>query len=164
MTANALACALWTTKRIHHDRGSVRGMTFQPTNPIRSQADLHDAWCELMGPFGFSEQSIWMLRIGPDRRPIPQIVKIAEADDVPTHPEGHGFPEVLRMLDEGEPGHTFAFLRSRPGRGVTAADRAWAAFLYAAGRVAGVAVEVVHLATNEELVPLPLDELGRRTA
>jgi hypothetical protein len=133
--------------------------TFEPTKPIETQADLHAVWCGLMEPLGFSEQSIWMLRIAPDRLPIPQIVKIAEADDVPSSADGHGFPEVMRMLDEGEPGHSFAFLRSRPGRGVTNEDRAWAAFLHEAGRTAGVAVEVVHLATDDDLTPLPLDTL-----
>lgn len=132
--------------------------TFEPI--LHTQADLHDAWCQLMGPLGFSEQSIWMLRIGADRRPIPQIVKIAEADEVPVGTEGHGFPEVLRLLDDAEPGNSFAFLRSRPGRGVTTEDRAWAAFLYDAGRVSGVQVEVVHLATDDEVTPLPLDEVG----
>jgi hypothetical protein len=132
--------------------------TFEPL--IHTQADLHGVWCQLMGPLGFSEQSIWMLRIGADRRAVPRIAKIAEADEVPTSVEGHGFPEVLRLLDEAEPGHSFAFLRSRPGRGLTNDDRAWAAFLHDAGRVAGVEVEVVHLATDEELVPLPLDDLG----
>ena len=134
--------------------------TFDHDRPIHTQADLHELWCGLMEPLGFSEQSIWMLRIAPDRRPLPQVVKIAEAEEVPSTADGHGFPEVLRMLDQGEPGHSFAFLRSRPGRGVTHEDRAWAAFLHEAGRVAGVSVEVVHLATDEEITPLPLDAIG----
>jgi hypothetical protein len=79
---------------------------------------------------------------------------------VPSGTDGHGFPEVLRMLDEGEPGRSFAFLRSRPGRGVTREDRAWARFLHDAGRVAGVEVEVVHLATDDDVTPLPLDAIG----
>lgn len=134
--------------------------TFDPDRPIHSQADLHQLWCGLMEPLGFAEQSIWMLRIPPDRRPLPQVVKIAEADEVPSTADGHGFPEVLRMLDEGEPEHSFAFLRSRPGRGVSQEDRDWASFLHEAGRVAGVSVEVVHLATDDEITPLPLDVIG----
>jgi hypothetical protein len=132
--------------------------TFDPA--IHTQADLHDVWSHLMGPLGFSEQSIWMVRIRADRHAVPLVTKIADADEVPALVEGHGFPEVLRMLDESEPGHSFAFLRSRPGRGTTVEDRAWAAFLYDAARVAGVPVEVVHLATDEDLLPLPLDDLG----
>ena len=132
--------------------------TYEPT--VHTQADLHGVWCHLMEPLGFSEHSIWMLRIAADRRPVPQVVKIADAAEAPARTEGHGFPEVLRMLDDAEPGHSFAFLRSRPGRGVTRDDRAWAAFLYDAGRLSGVEVEVVHLATDDEITPLPPDEVG----
>ncbi|HEU5038939.1 MAG TPA: hypothetical protein VFT70_18170 [Nocardioides sp.] len=134
--------------------------TYEPT--VHTQADLHEVWRHLMEPLGFSDHSIWMLRIDAARRALPQVVQIAEAEDLPATVEGHGLPEVLRMLDASEPGHSYAFLRSRPGRGVTRADRAWAAFLYDAGRVAGVEVEVVHLATDEDIVPLPLDEVPER--
>ena len=141
--------------------GKGPGMTsFDATTPIHTQADLHALWCGLMEPLGFSEQSIWMLCLGADRRPASQIVKIAEADEVPVSADGHGFPEVLRLLAQDEPGHSYAFLRSRPGRGISREDRAWAAFLHDAGRIAGVEVEVVHLATDDELVPLPLDTIG----
>ena len=54
----------------------------------------------------------------------------------------------------------FAFLRSRPGGGgVTAEDRTWAGFLYDAARLAGVPVEVVHRASDHDLVPVPFDEM-----
>ena len=143
------------------ERGQSPGMTsFDTTKQIHTQADLHALWSGLMQPLGFSKQSIWMLRIGPDRCPTSQILEIAEADEVPPRAAGHGFPEVLRLLAEDEPRHSYAFLRSRPGRGVTRDDRAWAAFLHEAGRIAGVAVEVVHQATDDELVPLPLDAIG----
>lgn len=134
--------------------------TFEPHHPIETQADLHQVWCGLMEPLGFSTPSIWMLRIAPDRTAIPHLVEIAEADEVPSSAEIGGFSEVLRMLDESDPGHGYAFLRSRPGRGVTGDDRRWAGFLHEAGRVAGVRVEVVHLATDDEITPLPLDEIG----
>ena len=51
-------------------------------------------------------------------------------------------------------------MRSRPGRAAaTARDRAVAASPYSACRAAGVAAEVVHLATDDLLVPLPMDDL-----
>lgn len=138
--------------------------TFEPHHPIETQADLHQVWCGLMEPLGFSASSIWMLRIAPDRRAVPHLVEIADADEVPSSTDVRGLSEVLRMLDETEPGHGYAFLRSRPGRGVTGDDRRWASFLHDAGRAAGVRVEVVHLATDEEITPLPLDEIGLRRA
>jgi hypothetical protein len=65
------------------------------------------------------------------------------------------------MVDELVPGGRVACLPSRPGRAaVTDDDRAWASGLYDACRRAGLPAEVVHLATDEELFPLPLDELS----
>ena len=58
-------------------------------------------------------------------------------------------------------GRRFAFLRSRPGHGgVTDDDRAWAMSLYDAGRRAGVPVEVVHRACDDDLVAVPMDEVA----
>jgi len=112
--------------------------------PVHTQSDLLAVWRQLMQPLGFGGSSVWMLRIQRDRTFVPQIVEIAETEGPPA------------------PDRTaYAFLRSRPGAGgPDADDRAWAAFLYDAGRVAGVEVEVVHLATDTDVVPLPLDEIG----
>ena len=68
----------------------------------------------------------------------------------------------LAVVLEGlaEPGRRFAFLRSRPGAGgVTEDDRAWARSLYDAGRRAGVPLEVVHRACDQDLVAVPMDDL-----
>jgi len=135
-------------------------MTFQPT--IRSQSDLLDAWCHLMGPLGFSGHTVWMMLIGPDDRPVPHLTEITEAELPPeADEENSGIAELLRILhDEIVPGARFAFLRSRPGSaGITATDRSWARALYDAGRIAGVPVEVVHRACDVDLVPIPMDEL-----
>jgi hypothetical protein len=72
-----------------------------------------------------------------------------------------GLAQVLRsVVDDLVPGGRVACLRSRPGRSaVTGEDRAWATGLYAAIRRAGLPAEVVHLATDEALLPLRLDEL-----
>ncbi len=131
--------------------------TYRPT--VRSQADLEKVWRHLMQPLGFGGRSIWMLHLEPDGRVVPHLLEIAEAELAPEEPEA--FAALLRDLDSVDPGGSYAFLRSRPGRGgVEAGDRAWAAFLYAAGRAAGVRLEVVHLATDADVVPLPLDEIG----
>ena len=63
------------------------------------------------------------------------------------------------LAREFVPGGRVAFLRSRPGGpGLTVEDRAWAEALYVAGRAAGVPVEVVHRASDHDLVPVPMDE------
>lgn len=129
--------------------------------PVHTQSDLLAVWRQLMQPLGFGGSSVWMLRIQRDRTFVPQIVEIAETEGPPAPDRTEDLAEVLRLLDEDDPGHAYAFLRSRPGAGgPDADDRAWAAFLYDAGRVAGVEVEVVHLATDTDVVPLPLDEIG----
>lgn len=139
-------------------------MTFRPT--IQSQSDLHEAWSTLMQPLGFSRHSVWLMLIGHDDRPVPQLTEIEEAVHPLAGEELTGFAELLRMLrEELVPDGRFAFLRSRPGAaGLTSADRAWARALYEAGRVAGVPVEVVHRACDVDLVPIPMDEVLAESA
>ena len=130
---------------------------YRPT--VRSQADLEKVWRHLMEPLGFSGASIWMLRLDPDGLAVPHLLEIAEAELAPDDPEP--FAGLLVQLESDDPGGSYAFLRTRPGHGgVDTGDRAWAGFLYAAGRLAGVRLEVVHLATDADVVPLPLDEIG----
>ncbi len=129
---------------------------FRPT--VRSQSDLEGVWKELMGPWGFGGHSVWMLVIDADDRPFPQITEITEALEPPDDEGTASLAVVLREL--AEPGRRFAFLRSRPGPGgLTADDRAWARSLYDAGRRAGVPLEVVHRACDQDLVAVPMDDL-----
>lgn len=135
-------------------------MSTQPFAPtIRSQVDLRAAWQHLMGPWSFGRQSVWMMFIVDDVA-IPQLTEIAEADE-PDDELLANFTTVLEMLErEVIPGARFAFLLSRPGSdALSPLDRRWAAALYAAARAAGVASEVVHLATRGSIRPIPPDEL-----
>lgn len=135
--------------------------TYQPI--ITSQSDLADAWTHLMGPWGFGGPSIWLMLIVDDR-PVPQLVEIAEAEEPPSPEQVGGFEQMLRMLaeDTGE-GTRLAFLRSRPGPDrVTDLDRAWARMLHESAESAGVACEVVHLATKGAVRALSADEIGLR--
>jgi hypothetical protein len=131
---------------------------FRPT--IRTQADLQRTWQRLMSPLGFSGHSIWMLVIGPDDRPLPQITELTEAE-LPDDLTPEDFARLLRHLrDAGIDPVRFAFLRSRPGPGgVTVDDRTWATFLYDAARLANVPVDVVHRACDQDVVPIPFDEV-----
>jgi hypothetical protein len=134
--------------------------TYRPT--IHTQADLQDVWRELMGPWGFGGRSIWMLRFDTDRQLLPVITEIKECEGLPDPEMSTGLGEILRTLDEDDPGTTFAFLLSRPGHGVDDTDRAWARLLLDVGRAAGVHLEMPHLATEEGVRPLPPDELAPR--
>ena len=137
-------------------------MTNTPFAPlITTQASLREAWRHLMGPWSFGGQSVWMMLIVDDR-PIPQLIEITESEEPPGAASAEMLSELLRQLDrEIAPGARFAFLRSRPGVGaITELDRRWATTLYAAARLAGVACEVVHLATRDAIRPIPQDDVG----
>lgn len=139
-------------------------MDFSPI--IRSQSDLLDVWTTLMQPLGFSRHSVWLMLIGSDDRPVPQLTELEDAERPPTPAQLTSMAETLQMLrDELVPGGRFAFLRSRPGAGgITRNDRDWARALYDAGRAAGVPVEVVHRACDVDLVPIPMDDVLARSA
>ena len=135
-----------------------------PYRPVvRSQSDLEAVWKHLMGPqtsdWGFGGHSVWLLVIDSDDRPFPQITEITEALEPPDDETVSSLATVLSGL--AADGRRFAFLRSRPGPGgVTDDDRAWALALYDAGRRAGVPVEVVHRACDDDLVAVPMDEVA----
>ena len=133
---------------------------FHPT--IRTQADLERAWRFLMEPLGFSRTSVRMMLLDADDQPHSRLTEIEDCVG-PPEPEGlAGFAEVARLLlADLAPGGRWAFLRSRPGGStVTPDDRAWARGLVEACRAAGVPTEVVHLATDCDVVPLPWDALA----
>jgi len=147
-------------------------MPFRPV--VRSQSALEAVWKELMGTqrndrtndwtngWRFGGHSVWLLVIAEDDRPYPQITEITEAQEPPDDEMVDCIAAVLDKLSA--PGRRFAFLRSRPGgRGLTAEDRAWARSLYDAGRRAGVPLEVVHRACDQDLVPVPMDEVVEET-
>ena len=105
-------------------------MTYRPS--IRTQQDLEDAWRHLLHPLGFSGPSVWFLLIDADGE----------------------------LRDEFAPGGRVAFARSRPGApALGPEDRAWARTLYGIGRVTDLPVEVVHLACDRDVVPVPMDEV-----
>lgn len=134
-------------------------MTFTPT--ITTQADLEEAWRTLMGPDGFDDSTLWMMLILDDR-PLPQITQIGDLDDPPLEFHVSGLQRLLTGLGEDLPPETrVAFLASRPGPSrVRDLDRDWArAVTEAAGR-ASFRCEVVHLATEGDVRPIPLDEIG----
>jgi len=132
-------------------------MSQQPFRPvIRTQVDLERMWRRLMSPLGFGGHSLWMVVIQDDQ-PLPQMMEIVEASAPPEPEETASFAALLERL--AMPGLRFAFLRSRPGRGrPDESDRAWARALHDAGRRAGAVVDVVHLAHDDDVLPIALDD------
>jgi len=135
---------------------------YRPT--IETQSDLEDVWRHLMGPYGFDGRSLWMLRIDDDRRVVPQVVEITECDEEIDPGLTERLGHLLRELEGEAPGGSWAFLVSRPGRGVHESDRMWARSVLQAGATSDVRLEMTHLATDAGITPLPPDELMRRPA
>lgn len=139
--------------------GMVGAMTDAPYRPLlRTQRDVEAAWTHLMGPWGFGSASLWMIVIGPDDVPVPQLHEWTDLDD---EPDPDLVPDLAdRLREVVPPGCRVAFLRSRAGSAaITASDRRWAAHVYTAARQAHVPCEVVHLATTRRVVPLPVDDV-----
>ena len=110
-----------------------------------------------MKPLGFSGYSLWMVVIE-DGRAIPKVMEFAEMPESPEEDDGEALAAFLAHL--AVPGTRFAFLRSRPGGGrPSPGDRAWALALYDAGRRSGADLDVVHLAHDHDVMPLPMDDL-----
>lgn len=136
-------------------------MAKTPFRPIiRSQADLEDAWRHLMRPLGFGRRSLWLMLVCDDDRPLPQLTEIADLPPRPTSGHQREFGHFLGHLAAMIPDGRFAFLLTRPGSGgPDHVDRQWAATLYDVAREAGVPCEVVHVATDDTVAPIPMDEL-----
>lgn len=138
------------------------------TDPlITNQADLEQMWRSLMEPLGFSRTSLWIVFVHPDGHPHKTLIEVPAPEHM-IAPDPTA-PELLDLLEEWTseqvPGGRVAFLRTRPGRGgLSAADKRWAAALYEAARHAAVPCEVVHVANDDRLVPVPLDEIGSLSA
>jgi hypothetical protein len=133
-----------------------------PYRPVlRTQAQLERAWHHLVRPLGFHRRSLWLLLIGPDDRPTPVMTEITDLPHAPDEETTEGMAQLLAHFVSDDADHgRWAFLLSRPGRHpVDEADRIWAAALYDVCRGHGIAHDVVHLASDTDIVPVPLDEV-----
>jgi hypothetical protein len=132
---------------------------YQPT--LRSQADLEEAWRHLIRPLGFHRRSVWLLLIDADDRPTPVVTEVTDLPDAPDTEATDGFGQMLSdLLQHVDPAGRWALLLSRPGAHPTDhLDRAWAGALYDTVRSRGLRHDTIHLATDEEIMPVPLDEV-----
>lgn len=145
-------------------------MSTHPSEPfaphLQSQSDVELMWRTLMRPLGWRRRALWFALVDTGDRPLPRLCEIDELPDR-IDPDGHAAAaEVWRsLIADLVPGGRLAVLLVRPGGGGPSADdRALAEGTYAACRVAGVPLEVIHLATDEDVWPLPADEVLSRSA
>jgi hypothetical protein len=138
--------------------------TKKPYRPvIRTQAELECAWRHLMEPLGFAARSMWLMVIDDDDRPIPHLTELTDLAEIPDSRSAGDMAEFVRIVSEALPHARLAFLLSRPDTGPPdSPDQAWASVLYDAARGAGAVCEVVHLATDDGVMPIPWDARARR--
>jgi hypothetical protein len=125
---------------------------------VRSDAELHELWQELMGTGGFSRRSLWLLFLDEDGRPQPVLVPI---DDIPSRPEARlidGLALIADGLTSSDAVSSVALLLSRPGpQHMTEDDRCWARALHAHDRISPR--WPVHLATTDRIQVFAADDL-----
>lgn len=96
--------------------------------------------------------------IGPDGVPLPQMSEITEPPVELTTEESESAARLLSGLLPDLGFDRVAFLLCRPGRSrPTAIDQRDASALYAACREVRLPVEVIHLATDVDIWPIPYD-------
>ena len=132
---------------------------------LRTQVQLEAAWRHMVGPYRYSSRAPWLMMIASDDQPRPHV---AEFTELPEFPDEALVEDLTRMLeasvDKVRPAR-LAFLVSRPGQdGARPADRAWARAALDVAAAVGVRADVVHLATDRGILPLPMDDLDERTA
>jgi hypothetical protein len=133
--------------------------TYRPV--ISTQAELAEAWRHLVRPLGFHRRSLWLLLIDAEDRPTPVLTEVTDLPERSDPETLTGLADTLaRLLDQIDPAGRWALMLSRPGAGgASDHDLAWAGGLYATCRRFGIAHDLVHLATDEEVLPIPLDDV-----
>jgi hypothetical protein len=134
--------------------------TLQPT--LRSQADVEKFWTTICQPLGWRTRELWVVLVDAEGQPFPSVQQIS---DLPAAPAGDAIDQLVSgcrgLLEEFDRGGRVALLLCRPGSSaVTEFDRVWTRALVHAAHRAGVELEVVHVASDTAVRPLPLDEIA----
>lgn len=131
--------------------------TFRPV--LRTQADVEKFWTEICHPLGWRTPELWVVLVDSNGEPFPSVQQVAELPEKPDEVAVGNLVMICRdLLGEFAPGGRVATLLCRPGTGFpTVFDKAWARALRDASRREGVELEVVHVATDVAITPLPMD-------
>lgn len=145
------------------------GMTTSPREPFRpilnTDADVTHMWATIINPLGWHVRRFYLMFVGVDDRPHPHIVEI---DGVPQAFGREGAERIVSLLTHvvGADGHgSVALMFVRPGPApLTDDDRDVCRHLHAAARAQGITLRLLHVGTDTEIVPVPMDELLPRSA
>lgn len=129
---------------------------------LRTQAEVARFWTTICQPLGWRTPELWVVLLDAEGEPFPSIHQIAELPNSPDEAAvAHLLTGCRMLLEELDPGGRVAMLLCRPGPALpTAFDRAWRGALADAARREGVELEVVHVASDAAITPLPLDAVA----
>ncbi|WP_203336209.1 hypothetical protein [Nocardioides limicola] len=127
---------------------------------IHTQSDVEQLWRTLMQPLGFAQHALWACMVEADGHAVPHLLEVDDLPPVFTDADADQLIDFLEhVLREFFPGGSVALLLTRPGAGPPAPrDRETAAAVYAAAQRQGVSLEVIHLANDTDIAPVPMDE------
>jgi hypothetical protein len=131
------------------------------TPELLTQADVTEMWRELIRPLGWRSPRVYAVVVGDDRRPVPVMNQL---DDLPPALSAEEADRLVGFLGElvarVDMPASFALLYVRPGGGrPTADDFAVCRLLYEAAHQRGVALETVHVGTDDVVTPAPMDDV-----
>lgn len=131
--------------------------TFRPV--LRTQADVERFWTTICHPLGWRTPELWVVLVDAEGQPFPSLQQLTELTDAPDEVAvDQLMTGCRRLLEEFDPGGSVVTLLCRPGSSLTTAfDRAWAGALRDAAHREAVQLEVVHVASDVAITPLPLD-------
>lgn len=137
-------------------------MTEQAFRPVlHSQADVEKFWTTICRPQGWRTNELWVVLVDAEGQPFPSVQQVSELPEIPDPAElDHLMLGCRALLEEFDPGGRVALLLCRPGPGRPMEfDRTWVSALVRAAHRLGVELEVVHVASDVAIRPLPLDAL-----
>ena len=138
-------------------------MTTSSFRPVLcTQADVAKFWTEICHPLGWARHDLWFVIVGADGRPLPVVQDVRDRPSQVDPEIVRGLVEVWRRVrEELAPDGSIAVLLCRPGSSaVEAGDREWARAITAEAAAARVRLEVIHVASDVAITPLPLDEVA----
>ncbi|MDH6246191.1 hypothetical protein [Mycobacterium sp. OTB74] len=132
-----------------HDRPPIE----TATDPIRSTSDMRQRWRALMGELGFGQSMLWVGFVGPDRRMPKLLIDLPRPASPRSDLVDPLLDELVRVLDDMEPGTTVAFLLTGPGHGpLSTLHRRWATELTAAAAQRAVPLKPIFGANDDMLI------------
>ncbi|MFD1717115.1 hypothetical protein [Georgenia deserti] len=134
---------------------------FDEPTPIRTPQDVFRRWRDLMGPLGFTRRHLWFQFVTPDGLLAPPLSRV---EDIPEDLDPEAADGLMQILELTLPtvgaDSTVALLLSRPGPArMTRSDLGWARGLIDAAARTGVALQPIHLATDEAIRVFAADDL-----